>query len=128
MLGNISSLNFFDHDITDEQKFPELAREKYLCIKSVTSIGVILLEMQMWAIGIEKLGILNLLKVPHFGCILEINACDKLLLSCIHGGTLWIEPPMLIDTKLIVWITGIPKEGEDPTTLFNNKAGEKSQS
>jgi hypothetical protein len=31
---------------------------------------------------------------------------------------------MLIDTALIAWITGLPKTGEDPTTLFN-KAGEK---
>jgi hypothetical protein len=48
-----------------------------------------------------------------------------MLLNCIHRGTLWIDPPVSIDTQLIAWITGFPKEREDPTTLFTNKAGEK---
>jgi hypothetical protein len=39
---------------------------------------------------------------------------------------LWLDPPVLIDTQLIVWITGFPKVGEDLTTLFTNKAREKS--
>jgi hypothetical protein len=41
---------------------------------------------------------------------------------------LWLDPLVLIDTKLIVWITGLPKVGEDLTTLFNNKSREKAQS
>jgi hypothetical protein len=81
----------------------------------------------MWETRLEKSGILNLLEVPHFGRSLEINACVKLLLSCIHGGTLWLDPPVSIDTALIAWITGLPKAGEDPTTLFN-KAGERALS
>jgi hypothetical protein len=44
MLGKISSLKFMDHDITDAQKFPELAREKYLHTRSIPGIGEILLE------------------------------------------------------------------------------------
>jgi hypothetical protein len=87
MLGKISTLKFSDHDIMDEKKFPELAREKYLCTKSVPGTGEILLEPQMWATRLEKSGILNLLEIPHFGCSLEINACVKLLLNCVHGGT-----------------------------------------
>lgn len=92
MLGKIAALKFVDHNITDEQKFPELAKEKYLCAKSVPGIGAILLEMQMSATRLEKSGILNLLEVPQFGRSLEINACVKLLLSCVHGGTLWLDP------------------------------------
>jgi hypothetical protein len=54
---------------------------------------------------------------------------SKMLLSCIHGGTLWLDPPVSIDTQLVVaWITGFPKAGEDPTTLFTNKVGEKALS
>jgi hypothetical protein len=49
MLGNIAGLKFMDHDITDEQKFPELAREKYLCTRSIPGTGEILLETQEWA-------------------------------------------------------------------------------
>jgi hypothetical protein len=79
----------------------------------------------MWEIGIEKSGILNLLKIPHFGHSLEINVCVKLLLKYIHGGTLLLDPWVSIDTKLILWITRLQKVGEDPNTLFNNKEGRK---
>jgi hypothetical protein len=51
-----------------------------------------------------------------------------MLLSCVHIGTMWLDPPVSIDTQLIVWITGLPKAGEDPTPLFTNKVGEKAQS
>ena len=40
---------------------------------------------------------------------------------------LWLSPPIFIDTELIVWVIGLPKVGEDPTTLFS-KVGEKSLS
>jgi hypothetical protein len=62
---------------------------------------VILLETKMWVIGVEKSGILNLLEVPHFGRSLEINAYVKLLFNYVHGGTLWLDPLVLIDTTLI---------------------------
>jgi hypothetical protein len=31
MLGKVASLKFVDHAITDVQKFPEMAQDKYLC-------------------------------------------------------------------------------------------------
>jgi hypothetical protein len=57
---------------------------------------------------------------------LEINASVKMLLSYVHGGTLWPYPPVSIDTQPIAWITGFLKVGEDPTTLFTDKAVEKA--
>jgi len=39
MLGRIAALKFAKHNITDEQKFPELERENYLCTKSIPGIG-----------------------------------------------------------------------------------------
>jgi 3-oxoacyl-ACP reductase-like protein len=48
-----------------------------------------------------------------------------MLLNCVHGGTLWIDPLVSIGTVLIAWIIGLPKFGEDPTILFNNK-GERA--
>jgi hypothetical protein len=82
---------------------------------------MIVLETQVWETKLEKLGILNLLEIPHFGHSMEINACVKILLSCVHGGTLWIEPPVSIDTVLIAWIIGLPKDDEDLTILFNKE-------
>jgi hypothetical protein len=37
MLRNISNLKFVDHDITDEQLFPELAKEKYSSVESISN-------------------------------------------------------------------------------------------
>jgi hypothetical protein len=126
MLGKSVSLKFVDHEITDEQEFLEMAQEKYLCAKIIPGIGSILLEPHTWVTRLERLGILNLLEIFHFGQSLEINACVKMLLSCIHRGTLWIEPPVSIDKKLIAWIKIFSKVGEDLKTLFTNKAGEKT--
>ena len=39
MLGKIVNLKFVDHDITDEQPFTELAREKKSDAESVSYIG-----------------------------------------------------------------------------------------
>jgi hypothetical protein len=67
MLRKIVGLKFMDHDITDEQKFSELDREKYLCMRSIRGMGEILLETKEWEMGLEKSGILNLLDIPNFG-------------------------------------------------------------
>jgi hypothetical protein len=77
----------------------------------------------VWETRLKNLGIMNLLEIPHFGCSLEINSYVKLLLSYIHGGTLWLDPPISIDIALIVWITWPSKSRENLTTLFKNKEG-----
>jgi hypothetical protein len=102
MLGNISSLKIVDHDIMDEKKFPQLSREIYLFAKSVLETREIFLKTDMSATRFENSWILYLLEIPHFGRSLEINARVKLLLSFIHGGTLWLAPLISIDTELIV--------------------------
>jgi hypothetical protein len=73
-------------------------------------------------VGLEKEGILNLLEISHFGWSMEINACVKVLLSCVHGGTLWLDPPVSM-ILLIACITGFPKARRGPGLLFN-KMGE----
>jgi hypothetical protein len=39
MLDKVANLKFMDHDITNTQKFPELARDQYLCTKTDPSTG-----------------------------------------------------------------------------------------
>jgi hypothetical protein len=41
MLKKIANLKFMDHDITDTQKFLELARDQYLCTRIVPGMGAI---------------------------------------------------------------------------------------
>jgi hypothetical protein len=47
--------------------------------------------------------------------------------TVIHGGTLWLDPLVSIDTTLIACITGLRKAGEDPSLLFH-KMGERALS
>jgi hypothetical protein len=49
-----------------------------------------------------------------------------MLLSCVHGGFLWLDRSFYIDTWLILWIIGLPSIGEDPLLLFTDKSKEKS--
>jgi len=44
MLGKIISLKFANYNITDEQKFPEMEWENYLCTKSIPRTREIMLE------------------------------------------------------------------------------------
>jgi len=68
---------------------------------------------------LEKVRILNLLEISHFGWGEKTNVYVKMLLSCVHGGEIWLDPFVSIDTALIACITGLPKDGEDPGILFN---------
>jgi hypothetical protein len=125
MFGKFSNIKFVEYDIMDTQKFPELVNDQYLCRRTVLGMGGILVEPQDWASVLQKEGILNLYDIPHFGWSTNINACVKVLLICVHGGTLWLDPPVSIDTALIARITGFPKAGEDLGLLFL-KMGERA--
>jgi hypothetical protein len=92
MLGKVVGLNFMDHDITDEKKFLDLARENYLHTRSVPRTGEIMLETHEWVIGLEKAGILNLLEIPHFGRCLEINVCEGVSQLFPWRDTMTISP------------------------------------
>jgi hypothetical protein len=48
-LGKVATLKFVDHDITNMQKFPDMAWEQYLYAKSVTGTRAIMLELQEWS-------------------------------------------------------------------------------
>jgi hypothetical protein len=50
----------------------------------------------------------------------------KLLLSCVHGGFLWLDRPVSIDTELIERIIKFPSKWEDPSPLFIDKSKEKA--
>jgi hypothetical protein len=66
MLGKIVSLKFADHDITDEQKFPELERENYFAPKSYQAQEKYYLNHRHGKQDL-RVRILNLLEIPHFG-------------------------------------------------------------
>jgi hypothetical protein len=50
------------------------------------------------------------------------------LLNCVHGGYLWLDRSVSLDTYLIMRIIGLPSQGEDPLLLFSDKKNEKALS
>jgi hypothetical protein len=69
---------------------------------------------------------LNVMKIPHFGHHQEVNACVKLLLSCYHGGYLWIDKRITVDPTLIHQITSLSVKGPDPQQFYPGKASDCS--
>jgi hypothetical protein len=86
---------------------------------------MIVIEPQVWDMGLDKAGILNLFDIPHFGWTQEINACIKMILIFVHGGYMWLDREVSINKYLIVHITNISLQGEDPYLLFFDKKNEK---
>ena len=83
------------------------------------------LTLQAWIASLQPSGLLNLLQIPHFGRSNEINVVIKVLLSCVHGGHLWLDCRVDITIDLIHWITGLSKTGIDPTAHFVGKDQDK---
>ena len=71
---------------------------------------------------LERSGLLNLLSIPHFGRLIEANVVVRVLLSCIHGGYLWLSNRVDLNVDLIHRITGLSKTGKDPQTHITGKA------
>lgn len=74
---------------------------------------------------LKKLAILRLIDTPNFGRIPEVNTCVKKLLTCVHGGNLWLYTKVEITTQLISRITRLLIQREDLEQLFA-KESEKS--
>jgi hypothetical protein len=67
-----------------------------------------------WMMNLVHSTMLNIMNIPHFGRHQEVNACVKLLLSCYHGGYLWLDHHIIVDLMLIHRITGLSMQGPDP--------------
>jgi hypothetical protein len=55
-----------------------------------------------------------------------MNACVKLLLSCYHGGYLWLNRCITVDLTLINWITELCMQGPDPQDFYPGKAMDRA--
>ena len=62
-----------------------------------------------------------MLDIHHFNPSLDVNACVKQLVSCVHGGTLWLDEKVEITIHLISKIIGLSIQGEDTRPLFSKE-------
>jgi hypothetical protein len=83
-------------------------------------------QPHQWAAGLEKTGILGLLKLPHFGRGQYATTCVKQLLAVTHGGDIWLDKPIPITIEIIAQIIGLPIWVMDPALIMDDKSKEKA--
>jgi hypothetical protein len=126
LLGHVGKLKYSDHDVADETKYPELAPQVFMQKIVVNQLGETITQPHQWATGLDRTGILGLLKIPHFGRGQYAMTCVKKLLAVMHGGDIWLDKPVPITVELITQITGLPTGGMDPALILDDKSKEKT--
>jgi hypothetical protein len=81
---------------------------------------------QSWIKGIMRSTILNVMQIPHFDRHQEVSTCIKILMSCFHGGYMWLDRCITMDPTLIHLITGLSMQGPDPQKFYNGKTSDRS--
>jgi hypothetical protein len=122
-LERIPTLNISDYNLGDRKSYGMLAPHKYLTKTKGKKSKII---PQPWTMDIARSTVLNVMKIPHFGRHQEVNACIKLLLSCFHGGYLWLDRRITVDPALIHRITGLSMQGPDPQDFYPGKAADRA--
>jgi len=81
---------------------------------------------QLWIKELAQSTILNVMNIPHFGRHKEVNDCVKILLSCYHGGYLWLDRCITVDSMLIHLITILRMQRLDPQQFYPVKTSYRS--
>lgn len=116
MFGKIPVVNFDDYDLPNEKAFPKLVPKFYL--ERVVYVGVVKVEPMPWACGLSNAGILNLLRIPHFGRYPIMDICVRQRLALVHDGRLRIKRKIPINAVLNHPITDLPKKGSNPMANY----------
>jgi hypothetical protein len=119
----IATLNFSDFNLGDRNNYNMLDPYKYLTKTNGKNSKII---PQPWTMNLPQSTLLNVMKIPHFGRHQQVNVCVKLMLSCYHGGYLWLDRCITVDLMLIHRITGLSMQGPDPQDFYLGKASDHS--
>jgi hypothetical protein len=122
-LGHIPALKNNDVNLRDRKNYAMLTPHRYL-MKTIEKKSCIV--SQPWIKELVQSTILNVMKIPHFSRHQEVNACVKLLLSCYHGGYLWLNRRVTVDPTLIHLIIGLSMQGPDPQHFYPGKTSDRS--
>ena len=121
-LGYTLAVKFTYYNLGDSKTYPQYHQDRYLMVQRNPRIGRDdFIPMDHVRI-LERPGLLNLLKILHFGRGTEVNTMVWVLLYCVHGGYLWLSNPIELNVDLIHRITGLSKSGKDPQTHILGKA------
>jgi hypothetical protein len=102
LLGHIRKLKYFDHDVSDETKYPKLAPRVFMKNIVINQLGEMINQPHQWAARLDRTRILGFLKLPHFGRGQYMTTCIKQLLVVMHRGDIWLEKPVPITVELIM--------------------------
>ena len=69
---------------------------------TVNQLGETINKPHQWEVGLDRIGILGLLKLPHFGRGQYTTSCIKKLLEVMHGMDIWLDKPIPITVEFIV--------------------------
>jgi hypothetical protein len=124
-LGKIMMPNISEFKLGDQKNYGIISPHKYLTKTMGKKQNIV---PQPWTMDIVRSTILNVMKIPHFGKHQEVNVCVKLLLSCTHGGYLWLDQRITIDSALIHQITELSMQGPDPQDIYPWKVADRALS
>jgi hypothetical protein len=121
--NKLTALKFSDFNLGDRKVYSMLAPHKYLTRTKGKNSKI---TPQSWTQNLAQSTLLNVMKILHFGRHQEVNACVKLLLSCYHGGYLWLNHRITVDLTLINRITGLSMQGPDPQDFYPRKTADRA--
>ena len=90
LLGYAPILKFIDYNLGDSKTYPQFWPDQYLMVHRNPRTGANEFVPMEHVHILEQSGLLNFLKIPHFGRGTEVNAMVCVILSCVHGGYLWL--------------------------------------
>jgi hypothetical protein len=122
-LGHIPTLKNNDFNLGNWKNYAMLAPHWYLMKTAGKKPHIV---YQPWIKELGQSTILNVMNIPHFGRHQEVNSCVKILLSCYHGGYLWLGRRVTMDLTLIHLIIGLSMQGPDPQQLYPGKTSDRS--
>ena len=88
LLGYATVVKFIDYNLGDSKTYPQFWSDQYLMIQKNPRTGADEYVPMEHVHVLEWSGLLNLLRIPHFGRGAKVNAMVRILLSCVHGGYL----------------------------------------
>jgi hypothetical protein len=86
LLDHIVNLKYSNHDVSDENKYPEIVAHAFMQKVVMNQLGEMISQPHQWEVGLDRTRILGLLKIPHFGRGQYATTCIKKLLAMMHGG------------------------------------------
>jgi hypothetical protein len=120
-LERIPTLKISDYNLGYRKSYGIFTPHKYLTKTKGKKSKII---PQPWTMDIARSTFLNVIKIPHFGRQQEVNACVNILLSCFHGGYLWLDRCIIVDPTLIHRIIGLSMQGPDLQEFYPGKAAD----